>query len=108
MPKKERQTVRKAFVYRHLVEFVFGECLLYVAEKVKSFIHNKSIVSLNIPPIFLKLSFTNICKIQNFVQAKAITDYRRLHGKINSLQDLRFSPDFTEADIQRLVPYVEY
>lgn len=44
----------------------------------------------------------------NFYQAKAITDYRRLHGKINSLQDLRFSSDFTEADIQRLVPYVEY
>ena len=44
----------------------------------------------------------------NFYQAKAITDYRRLHGKINSLQDLRFSSDFTEEAIERLTPYVEY
>ena len=44
----------------------------------------------------------------NYYQAKAITDYRRLHGKINNLQDLRFSPDFTEAEILRLAPYVEY
>ncbi len=44
----------------------------------------------------------------NFYQAKAITDYRRLHGDIKNLNDLRFSPDFTEADIRRLIPYVEY
>lgn len=44
----------------------------------------------------------------NFYQAKAITDYRRLHGKINNLQDLRLSSDFTEAEILRLLPYVEY
>ena len=44
----------------------------------------------------------------NYYQAKAITDYRRLHGDIKSLQDLRFSPDFTERDIQRLTPYIEY
>ena len=44
----------------------------------------------------------------NFYQAKAITDYRRLHGKINSLQDLHLSPDFTEEAIERLTPYVEY
>ncbi|MBQ8152199.1 MAG: helix-hairpin-helix domain-containing protein [Prevotella sp.] len=44
----------------------------------------------------------------NYYQAKAITDYRRLHGDIKSLQDLRFSPDFTEQDIQRLTPYIEY
>lgn len=44
----------------------------------------------------------------NFFQAKAITDYRRLHGDIKNLNDLRFSSDFTEADIRRLIPYVEY
>ena len=44
----------------------------------------------------------------NYYQAKAITDYRRLHGDIKSLQDLRFSSDFTEADIQRLTPYIAY
>lgn len=44
----------------------------------------------------------------NYYQAKAITDYRRLHGDIKSLEDLRFSTDFTPADIQRLLPYIEY
>ena len=44
----------------------------------------------------------------NYYQAKAIVDYRRLHGDIRSLQDLRFSRDFTDAAIRRLEPYVEY
>ena len=44
----------------------------------------------------------------NFYQAKAITDYRRLHGDLHSLQDLRFSKDFPPEAIQRLEPYVEF
>ena len=44
----------------------------------------------------------------NFYQAKAIVDYRRLHGDIHSLNDLRFSRDFTDEAINRLEPYVEY
>lgn len=44
----------------------------------------------------------------NFYQAKAIVDYRRLHGDIKSLRDLRFSSDFTDEDIRRLEPYIAY
>lgn len=44
----------------------------------------------------------------NFYQARAITDYRRLHGPLNSLQDLRLSKDFPNDVIERLLPYVEY
>jgi len=44
----------------------------------------------------------------NFYQAKTIVDYRRLHGNIKSLRDLRFSSDFTDEDIRRLEPYVEF
>ena len=44
----------------------------------------------------------------NFYQAKAITDYRRLHGPIRSLNDLRLSKDFPQEAIDRLLPYVEY
>jgi DNA uptake protein ComE-like DNA-binding protein len=44
----------------------------------------------------------------NFYQAKAITDYRRLHGDIKSLNDLRLSKDFTDEAIHRLEPYIEY
>ena len=44
----------------------------------------------------------------NYYQAKAITDYRRLHGTLQSLQDLRLSKDFPPEVIQRLAPYVEF
>ena len=44
----------------------------------------------------------------NFYQAKDITDYRRLHGPIKSLQDLRLLKDFPQAAIERLLPYVTY
>ena len=44
----------------------------------------------------------------NFYQAKGITDYRRLHGSIKSLQDLRLLKDFPQAAIERLMPYVTY
>lgn len=44
----------------------------------------------------------------NFYQAKAITDFRRLHGPIQSLQQLRLSTDFTAEDLLRLEPYIEY
>ena len=44
----------------------------------------------------------------NYYQAKAITDYRRLHGDIKSIDELRLSKDFSEDVIQRLLPYIEY
>lgn len=44
----------------------------------------------------------------NFYQAKAITDYRRLHGDIKSLNELRLSKDFPDEVIRRLEPYIEY
>ena len=44
----------------------------------------------------------------NFYRAKAITDYRRLHGDIKSLNELRLNKDFTDEVIRRLEPYIEY
>jgi DNA uptake protein ComE-like DNA-binding protein len=44
----------------------------------------------------------------NFYQARIITDYRRLHGPLKSLQDLRLSKDFSPEVIARLEPYIEY
>ena len=44
----------------------------------------------------------------NYYQAKIIVDYRRLHGKIASLDDLRLSKDFPPEAIRRLEPYVEF
>ncbi len=44
----------------------------------------------------------------NYYQAKTIVDYRRLHGSITSLQDLRLSKDFPPEVITRLTPYVTF
>lgn len=43
-----------------------------------------------------------------FTRARAIDAYRRTHGSIRSLDDLRLLPDFTEEAIARLQPYIEY
>lgn len=43
-----------------------------------------------------------------FHQAKAIADYRRLHGPLRSLSDLGLHRDFTPEAISRLEPYVEF
>ena len=44
----------------------------------------------------------------HFYRAKAIMDYRRLHGNLKSLQDLRLSKDFPPEVIERLNPYVTF
>jgi len=44
----------------------------------------------------------------NYYQAKAIVDYRRLHGPLRSLHDLSFCRDFTPEAIARLAPYVTF
>ena len=42
----------------------------------------------------------------NFYQAKAITDYRRLHGPLQNIQQLRLLEEFTPEDLSRLAPYL--
>ncbi len=44
----------------------------------------------------------------NFYQAKEICDYRRLHGPLKNLQDLKLLKDFPPAEIERLEPYVDF
>ena len=43
-----------------------------------------------------------------FYRAKAIIDYRRLYGKINSLDDLKLNKHFTPEAIEKLKPYVTF
>ena len=44
----------------------------------------------------------------NYYQAKAIVDYRRLHGDLKSLEELSLLRDFPPEAIARLAPYVCY
>lgn len=44
----------------------------------------------------------------SFYQACAIVDYRRLHGALRSLDDLKLLNDFSEDKIRQLQPYVEF
>lgn len=43
-----------------------------------------------------------------YYQARDIVDYRRMRGPITHLNQLRLMKDFSEADLQRLAPYIEY
>jgi len=44
----------------------------------------------------------------NYYLAKTITEHRRLHGRINSLNDLKLYRDFTPEVIERLKNYVDF
>lgn len=44
----------------------------------------------------------------SYYQAKAIVDYRRLYGPLNSLDDLKLNKYFSVEAIDRLLPYVEF
>lgn len=44
----------------------------------------------------------------NYYQARAITDYRRLHGEIKDIKELKLMKEFTEFDLNRIEPYIEY
>ena len=44
----------------------------------------------------------------NYYQARAISDYRRLHGNIRSISELKLMKEFSSHDIERIGPYIEY
>ena len=44
----------------------------------------------------------------NFYKARAILEYRRKRGPIKSLSQLSMFQEFTEGDIQRLTPYLDF
>ena len=43
-----------------------------------------------------------------FYQARAIVEYRKKHGDLKNLDQLQFLDEFTEEDISRLSPYLEF
>ncbi len=57
-----------------------------------------------------KLSLMQLSRhpYMGYSRAKAITDYRRLHGNLQSLDELRACRFFTPEAIRRLEPYVEF
>jgi DNA uptake protein ComE-like DNA-binding protein len=58
----------------------------------------------------------NTCSVEHlqrhpyirFRQAKALYSLRRKRTTLNSMDDLRTLPDFTEDDLQRLAPYLSF
>jgi DNA uptake protein ComE-like DNA-binding protein len=44
----------------------------------------------------------------NYYQARAIVDYRRQNGKINSIEELGLLQDFPKNIRNKLIPYIEY
>lgn len=69
-------------------------------------IDNENVKKLNVNK--LTLSQLRRHPYINYYQARAITDYRRLHGSIKSMTELKLMKEFTEFDLQRIEPYIEY
>ena len=44
----------------------------------------------------------------SYYQAKAITEYRRLYGPLKDISQLSLLKEFTDDDLRRLRPYLEY
>ena len=44
----------------------------------------------------------------SYYQAKAITEYRRLYGTLKDITQLSLLKEFTDEDLRRLQPYLEY
>ena len=44
----------------------------------------------------------------NYYQARAIADYRRLHGNVRSIDELAALKEFSPQDISRLAPYLKF
>lgn len=43
-----------------------------------------------------------------YVQAKEIMNYRRIRGQIKKADDLRRLPSFTDKEVDRLLPYIDF
>lgn len=44
----------------------------------------------------------------NYYQARSIVEYRQKYGNIKSIDELKLCPYFTEKDLERIRPYIEY
>ena len=103
-----RQTMR----YRNqLGGFVSKQQLLEIEdfpEEALQYIHidKDNIQKLNVN----KMSLSRLKRHPyiNYYQARAITDYRRLHGEIKDIKELKLMKEFTEFDLNRIEPYIEY
>ena len=84
-------------------------------DEIENFpLESKQYLTIEAPsPVKLDINHLSLNELKrhpyiNFFQARAITDYRRLHGPLRSLDDLRLSKDFPQEAIARLVPYVQF
>lgn len=103
-----RQTIR----YREqLGGFVSKKQLLEIDNFPEDALDFISIDSSNIRKLKInKLTLSQLKRHPyiNYYQARAITDYRRLHGEIQDIRELRLMKEFSESDIKRIEPYIEY
>lgn len=103
-----RQIIR----YRNqLGGFVNKEQLLEIDDFPEDAIKYISINATNIQKLRinqLTLSQLKRHPYLNYYQARAISDYRRLRGNIRSISELKLMKEFSNHDIERISPYIEY
>ena len=80
----------------------------------KSYMRIESLTE-GVSPVYRRLSVNRLSTNQlrkhpylNFYQARAIVEYRRLEGPLQSIRELANLPEFSESDFIRLEPYISY
>lgn len=71
------------------------------------------VVSDTVPPQRLSVNTLSTRKLMKhpymgYYRASAIETYRRIHGSIRSIEDLRGLEHFTDEDLRRLEPYLDF
>ena len=71
------------------------------------------IVTDTVPVKTIRVNMGTIAELRqhpyiNFYQARAIVEFRRERGKIKGLEQLSFMEEFTEQDLVRLEPYLDF
>lgn len=114
VPGIGRYFARKIVEYRQrLGGYYRVQQLLEIEHFPKTAIAFFTIPDSTLPPRKLNINRLSLNELKrhpyiNFYQARAITDYRRQHGRIESLQQLKLIRDFTPEAIERLEPYIAY
>lgn len=104
---------RKIVDYR---ERLGGYASLHQLDEIEGFpLQSKRFLRLDSPATVCRLNLNRLSVSElrrhpylNYYQARAIVDYRRTHGLLTGLSDLRLLRDFPSEALQRLEPYVEF
>lgn len=97
--------------YRERLGGFYAASQLLEVEGVPATILNFTVLSESIKKLEInKLTVSQLRRhpYLNFYQARAIWEYRQKYGKIKDIRQLSLRPEFSDEDMARLRPYLQY